>query len=104
MIDLIKNNLPQIKTICEKHYVKSLHLFGSATKDNFDPISSDLDFVVEFNQDIDPLYYADNFFSLMDSLKDLLHKEIDLLSYNALKNKIIISEIENSKVQMYYAA
>ena len=103
MIDLVKNNISEIDTICKSHSVKSLYLFGSATNNEFNPNSSDLDFVVEFNQTVDPLDYADNFFSLLDSLKSLFNKKVDLLSYRALKNPIIISEIDNSKVQLYAA-
>ncbi len=103
MIDLIKNKVKEIDDICRVHYVRSLHVFGSAVKGNFDSDKSDLDFVVEFNQEIDPMYYADNFFSLLDALKQLFQKDVDLLSYKALKNQIIISEINNSKVQLYAA-
>ncbi|HRN41373.1 MAG TPA: nucleotidyltransferase domain-containing protein [Vicingus sp.] len=103
MIDLIKNNIKDLETICEKHKVKSLYLFGSAAKNKFIPKKSDLDFVVEFNNTIEPIDFADNFFSLLDALKDLFKTDIDLLSYRALKNQIIIAEIENSKVQLYAA-
>jgi predicted nucleotidyltransferase len=103
MIDLIKDNIKDLETICEKHMVKSLYLFGSAAKNEFNPKKSDLDFVVEFNKNINPIDFADNFFSLLDALKDLFKTDIDLLSYRALKNQIMIAEIENSKVQLYAA-
>jgi len=103
MIDLIKNNIKDLEIICENHKVRSLYLFGSAAKNEFNPKKSDLDFVVEFNNTIDPIDFADNFFSLLDALKDLFKTDIDLLSYRALKNQIMIAEIENSKVQLYAA-
>lgn len=103
MIDLIKNNIEEIQAVCKRHYVKSLHVFGSAAKGNFNQNTSDLDFVVEFNQAIDPLDYADNFFSLLDALKQLFQTDVDLLSYRALKNQVIISEINTSKIQLYAA-
>jgi hypothetical protein len=103
MIDLIKNNTESLTSLCATHFVKSLYIFGSATKGNFNPITSDLDFVVEFNDSIDPIDYADNFFSLLDGLKQLFQKEVDLLSFRALKNQVIISEFNNSKVQLYAA-
>lgn len=103
MIDLIKNNINDLKIICENHKVRSLYLFGSAAKNEFNPKKSDLDFVVEFNKNIDPIDFADNFFSLLDALKDLFKTEVDLLSYRALKNQIIKAEIDKSKVQLYAA-
>ena len=103
MIDLIQNKTTELNDICEKHLVKSLHLFGSATNNKFKPSESDLDFVVEFKTELAPIDFADNFFSLMDELKNLFQKEIDLLSSRALKNQVIISEIEETKVQLYAA-
>ena len=103
MIDLIKNNTEALASICVEHYVKSLHLFGSAAKGDFNPKKSDLDFVVEFNDAIDPIDYADNFFSLLDALKQLFQKEVDLLSFRSLRNQVIISEFNNTKVQLYAA-
>ena len=103
MIDLIKNNIKELEIICEKHKVRSLYLFGSAAKNEFKPKESDLDFVVEFNNTIDPIDFADNFFSLLDALKDLFKTEVDLLSYRALKNQIMKAEIDKSKVQLYAA-
>ncbi len=103
VIDLIDNNKDAIKQLCKAHFVKALFLFGSATTDNFIPGTSDLDFVVEFKDDVDPVDFADNFFSLLDSLKTLFNSEVDLLSYRALKNQVIINEVERSKVSLYAA-
>jgi hypothetical protein len=103
MIDLIKSNMPQIENICAKHHVKSLALFGSAAKGAFDHHTSDLDFVVEFNNTINPLEYADNFFSLLDALRQLFQTDIDLLSATALRNRVLIAEINDSKIQLYAA-
>jgi hypothetical protein len=102
VIDLVKNNLHELETLCKKHKVKSLSLFGSATTNTFNK-NSDLDFVVEFNHNIPAIDYADYYFALLEDLKNLFKKEIDLLSFRALKNKVMIAEIEKSKVQLYAA-
>jgi len=101
MLNLIKSNKIELNKICKSHKVSELFLFGSATTINFDIEKSDLDFVVKFNNSLDLLDYADNFFSLMDSLKILFNKKIDLLSLRALKNEVIISEVEKTKVLLY---
>ncbi len=103
MIKLISENIAAIERICRDHHVKSLFLFGSAITDNFEYNSSDLDFLVEFNGDVDLFNYADNFFSLLDSFKLLFNRDIDLLTARSLKNEIIIAEINKSKVQLYAA-
>jgi len=51
----IAEKLDEVQGLCEKHHVKRLTLFGSAAKGTFDPETSDLDFVVEFEWHSDPL-------------------------------------------------
>lgn len=103
MIDLISNNLEKLNAICEKHLVKSLFLFGSATTEQFDSKTSDLDFMVEFQPTVNPMDYADNYFSLMEDLKKLFERNIDLVSHRALKNEILIAAIDSTKIQLYAA-
>jgi predicted nucleotidyltransferase len=102
MIDIVKNKQRSIEEICQKYLVKSLFLFGSAAKGNFSN-ESDLDFVVVFKEEVSPVDFADYFFGLQEDLKQLLNKEIDLLSKRAIRNSIIISEIEKTKVPVYAA-
>ena len=103
MIDLIRDNMQKLDAICEKHMVKSLFLFGSAATTQFNSETSDLDFMVEFQPSVNPIDYADNYFSLMDDLKKLFERNIDLVSSRAVKNKILIASIDSTKVQLYAA-
>ena len=48
MIALIEDNREAIVALCEQYGVQRLAVFGSAAKGTFDPATSDLDFVVEF--------------------------------------------------------
>jgi len=45
---VIREKIPEIARIAARHRVKRLGVFDSATGDRFDPASSDIDFVVEF--------------------------------------------------------
>ena len=47
-IDLIEKQQSNVEALCREHRVKRLELFGSATRGDFDPNVSDLDFFVEF--------------------------------------------------------
>jgi predicted nucleotidyltransferase len=49
------------------------------------------------------LDYADNCFSLLEKLQNLLGKKIDLVSQKSLKNPVLIEEITRSKVDLYAA-
>ena len=102
MVQIVENKLEEIIALCKVYNVSSFALFGSAAKDSMNE-QSDLDFLVEFSEEIDVLNYADNYFSFLEELENLLGKKIDLVSKNSLKNPILIEEIHRSKVNLYAA-
>jgi predicted nucleotidyltransferase len=65
--------------------------------------NSDIDFLVQFSEEIEVLDYADNYFSFLEKLENLMGKKIDLVSKKSLKNPILIEEIDRSKVDLYAA-
>jgi predicted nucleotidyltransferase len=79
MIDLIKEHRGQIAELCRRYRVKKLELFGSAARADFEPASSDVDFLVEF-LDADWHHAADNWFGLLEGLEALLGRRVDLVS------------------------
>lgn len=99
MDNIIQNNIEQIKELCLIHKVKSLSLFGSATKINFTK-DSDLDFLVTFDK-MSHVEYADNYFLLIEKLETLLNRKIDLITEKSLSNPYLIKSINNSKVHIY---
>jgi len=100
MLDLVSNRVEELKKLCTAHNVNSIYLFGSAAKKTAKQ-SSDLDFLVRFSPKIPLLDYADNYFDLLDKLKTLFDREIDLVSERGLKNPILISEINQTKIPLY---
>ncbi len=102
MFELIKNKLNDIIALCKKHHVKSISLFGSAAKDTMHE-DSDIDFLVQFSDEMEVLNYADNYFQLLEKLEILIGKKIDLLTQKSLKNPILKKEIEQSKIDLYAA-
>lgn len=98
---LIHKSLDQIMATCEKHYVKSLELFGSATRNDFNE-KSDVDFLYEFDKDkIDEMRYADNYFEFLFSLEDVLGRKIDLLPKKKSRNSYLAKRINSEKVKIY---
>ncbi|MDR2914561.1 MAG: nucleotidyltransferase domain-containing protein, partial [Tannerella sp.] len=59
---IVTENLPQIVELCKKYHVARLYLFGSAARDDFDPATSDIDFLYSFDENLPLLDYADYFF------------------------------------------
>lgn len=103
MHPIITARLDELRTLCEKHCVKALYAFGSATRDDFDPESSDLDFLVEF-EPLPPGRRADAYFGLLEGLGELLGCEIDLIVGSAIRNPYFERSVEETKVPVYAAA
>ena len=102
MNSLIENKLPEIIALCKEHRVNSIAVFGSAAKNAMHE-NSDIDFLVQFSEEIDVMEYADNYFKLLEKLQKITGKRIDLVSRKSLKNPILIQEIEASKIDLYAA-
>lgn len=102
MNDLIQDKLGVIIFACKNHHVETIALFGSAAKNAMHK-ESDIDLLVEFSEDIDVLEYADNYFSLLDQLQEILNRKVDLVSGKSLNNPILKEEIYRSKVDLYTA-
>ena len=95
----VDQNIHQIKTLCSKHKVSSLYLFGSILTNDFNK-TSDIDFLVDF-EGVDLYDYADNYFDLKQSLGRLLNREVDLLEDKAIKNPFLRKNIDSSKRLIY---
>jgi len=91
-----------IAELCRRYHVRRLELFGSAVGNNFDPQSSDVDFLVEF----EPLaegQYADAYFGLRESLQLLLSRPVDLVMTRAIHNRYFLEAIEPTRTLLYAA-
>ena len=102
MTQQIEHKLQEIILLCKAHQVTSFAMFGSAARDQMHT-HSDFDFLVQFSEDLNVLAYADNYFSLLDKLKELFGSKIDLVTLKSLKNPVLIEEINRSKVDLYAA-
>ncbi len=102
MHPILQEHEAQVQALCEKHRVHRLDVFGSATRDDFDPASSDIDFLVEFD-DLSMKEHADSYFGLLFDLEDLFKRKIDLVEREPLRNPYFIQEIEETRVRFYAA-
>jgi uncharacterized protein len=102
MIALIAQKRSIIMELCERFHVSRLSIFGSAARDDFDPVSSDIDLLVEFDSSADP-DYARNYREFRRELEQALGKRVDLLSDQAIRNPYLRRSIEANRVQLYAA-
>lgn len=87
----IKKILSENKEILKRYKVKSIALFGSYVR-NEQTEDSDIDFLVEFEQDT-----YNNFVNLIFTLEDLLKKEVTVVSTEDLSPYIrpyVLKEVE----------
>ena len=92
-------NIKRVKTLCQKHNVEKLYLFGSATNENFTD-KSDIDFLVSFDKK-DLNKYFENYISFKEKLGKLFKRDIDLVEEQTLKNPILINSINQNKELIY---
>jgi uncharacterized protein len=102
MIDLIKNRRSELEALCRKYRVKQLELFGSAAAGTFDPMCSDVDFLVEFLP-LEPGQLFDFFFDLKDDLQVLFGRRVDLVLPRALRNPHLLKSVDQSRRVLYAA-
>jgi predicted nucleotidyltransferase len=102
VVTAIQDKLEGIADLCHKHGVVKLYVFGSATREDFQPGKSDLDLLVDFGT-MGGHEKAHAYFALLDELEELLGVRVDLVMVNAVKNRYIARDIERTK-QMLYAA
>lgn len=95
----IEKSLPEIKSTFKKYGAVSAFLFGSAAQGAVQK-DSDVDFLFSFPSDLDPETYANNYFSLLHELRQLLKREVDLVAEKTLKNPYLIESINISKIQL----
>jgi predicted nucleotidyltransferase len=92
----------QIKTLCHLHGVRTLWAFGSILRDDFDPKTSDADFLVEFEPAPSSLRLK-NYLGLQQALSNLLSRPVDLVEQGAIRNPYVLRSIQEEQ-RMLYAA
>jgi uncharacterized protein len=100
MNSIIETNIISIEKLCKENKVEKLYAFGSVLSDMFNS-ESDLDFIVAFDENIELLDYADNYFNFLFSLEDLFKREVDLVTEKSLRNPYFIEELNNTKKLIY---
>lgn len=96
-------NRDALAELCRRYGVARLEVFGSAARGvDFDPATSDADFLVEFRPDsgMPPL---EQFFGFADALEKLLGRPVDLVEFSAISNPYVRAAIDRSRELVYGA-
>ncbi len=97
---ILTSKLPDLQKVLLKHKIKRAFVFGSVCTEKFNK-NSDLDFLISFYDDLEPLEMGELWWSLYDELRIMFNREIDILTERSLKNPYFISEL-NEKKQLIY--
>ncbi len=89
-----------VAILCRKFGALRLDVFGSVVREDFDPVTSDLDFLVEFD-DFPPAEYAEAYFSLKEGLERLFGRSVDLITDSSLTNPYFRARIASETRNVY---
>ena len=93
-----------ITRLCQEHHIRRLEVFGSAARGaDFDPVTSDADFLVEFEPEAKKS--LDSYFAFKAALERLLQlkRGVDLVEPKALRNPYLLAGINSSREVVYSA-
>ncbi|PKP50191.1 MAG: nucleotidyltransferase [Bacteroidetes bacterium HGW-Bacteroidetes-11] len=98
-MNVIETNKEKLIQLCEAYKVNELYMFGSILTDNFSE-TSDIDLLISFSK-VELLEYFDNYMDFKEELEKLLHRQIDLVEDQAIKNPIFRRVVDREKQLIY---
>jgi predicted nucleotidyltransferase len=103
MIDEIALHRDELGVLCRHFHVQRLDLFGSAGRGDFDPLRSDIDFLVEFDRSHPDALSLKTFMRLKEALEALFGRSVDLVETGAVRNPYLKADIERSRESLFEA-
>jgi|688.fasta_scaffold2042543_2 predicted nucleotidyltransferase len=103
-MNIIEMHKEALINLCQKHHVKSLCVFGSALRNDFNE-TSDIDFSVLFDRNTlkDPNDFGENYLDFILNLEKEFNRSVDVVNEENLKNPYFASVLNKTK-QLLYAA
>ncbi len=91
-----------IAAICQHYRIQRLDVVGSAARgDDFDPQTSDADFLVEYAADAQPGLHT--YFGAKAALEQVLGRGVDLIEPGAVRNPYIRASMNRHREAIYAA-
>lgn len=102
MTNVIEQHYDNLVAECGRFGVSRLEVFGSAATGDFDPSSSDIDFLIEFDDHSENNLF-NRYFGLKDALEQLFGRSVDLVMVGALRNPYFIDSVNKTRKLVYAA-
>jgi hypothetical protein len=104
MVTAIAERQDEIASLCERFGVRRLEVFGSAaSEEQFDPRTSDVDLIVEFEPGCDLGPWLERYFAFRNALSEVVGYPVDLVMSSAMKNRHFIREANRTRKLIYAA-
>ncbi|MCY3674130.1 MAG: nucleotidyltransferase domain-containing protein [Paracoccaceae bacterium] len=94
---LIADKQDEIAAICRRYRVERLEVFGSAARGtDFDLDNSDVDFLVEFNSEKEPVTLQ-RYLDMIEDLSSAMARGIDLVEEKWIRNPYLKEAINEER-------
>ena len=103
MHPIIENHLEDIVELCRQFGVERLEAFGSVTTPTFDPMRSDIDFIVMYPASYDYGAWLGRVQDLEAALAKILGRDVDLVMSHALRKPQFAAEAAKTRIVIYDA-
>ncbi|MBP8252615.1 MAG: nucleotidyltransferase domain-containing protein [Herpetosiphon sp.] len=103
MFNINENQLNTIRSLCREYGVIRLEIFGSATRNDFEPQRSDIDLLVEFAETADLGPWMAHFFSLRQKLSAIFGRTVDLSMASSIRNPYLLQTVNRERQALYVA-
>ena len=100
MLTTIESKRAEVRSLCQRHHVRLLDVFGSAVRGGFDPDRSDLDFTIEF-EELTPGDLAHAYFGMKEGLEALFQRPVDLVMDDAIVNPYFRASVDAHRERVY---
>ena len=101
MNSIVTERMEDLARLCEERRVERLDVFGSAVTGEFNPETSDLDFLVTFREPADGVAGYDKRVELQDALEALFGRKVDLIPERTITNPYFRANVEDTREPVY---
>ncbi|MGI8484098.1 MAG: nucleotidyltransferase family protein [Thermomicrobiales bacterium] len=99
---IIQRHLPEIVELARSYGVARLEVFGSVMTDRYNPLTSDVDFLVAFHP-VSAFQDFQRYLALKDDLRFLVKSPLDLVMSSALNDGRFRQEANKTRQVIYDA-
>ena len=101
MNPIVSERKQDLARLCEERRVERLDVFGSAVTGDFNPETSDLDFLVTFRESAADGDAFDRQIGLQDALEALFGRKVDVVPERSITNEYFRANVEDTREAVY---